>query len=331
MLAIHTNTPILPLPQRHPAPCTRLQNLGKLHNAPHSGRGHRNVPRMLPIQQGFRIVLQNGLENSHQRIAQLILQIIFRINRYVILHHINRILRLFIRSTPLGFLHNHIRNSIPHRGRRSSIPLPHPLSKLNMRLLPSISIPGTCQGFGDHQLGNINLVLQQITNRRFRILNSPRNIPINQNLLQYSRNQILHKRTIVPPNSLNPLTIHLVVLFGLRPIQPSIPLLINQQVREINLFKLQSYRIHKIRTHILGRLRPQLHRFPHRGYPKFHHHRISIPINHPRIKRIPILHRIPLLHERFRSINHLPPKSSHRRRNLQARKLPHSSTRKPIH
>lgn len=65
-----------------------------------------------------------------------------------------------------------------------------------------------------------------------------------------------HQSAIISPNSLihvlailyiqdthsthlNTLGIHLIVLFGLRPIQPGVSLLVDEQIGEIDLFKLQ--------------------------------------------------------------------------------------------
>lgn len=60
-------------------------------------------------------------------------------------------------------------------------------------------------------------------------------LPFNQDFLQTSIDEVGHEGSIVAPHSFNAFAIHFVVAIGTCEVQPRIPLLVDQQVWEVDL------------------------------------------------------------------------------------------------
>lgn len=64
-------------------------------------------------------------------------------------------------------------------------------------------------------------------------------VPVDQYPVQALVNQVLNQQAVISPDGLDPLGVHLVVLVRIRPQQPSVPLLTDQQVGAVHLLKLE--------------------------------------------------------------------------------------------
>ena len=72
---------------------------------------------MLATQQAIGPLAENRLKNTQQRLGQLVVEIVARVDRNIVLQRIQWILGLFIRGTALRSLDNHIRHTVAQRGR----------------------------------------------------------------------------------------------------------------------------------------------------------------------------------------------------------------------
>lgn len=57
--------------------------------------------------------------------------------------------------------------------------------------------------------------------------------------MQALGNQVLDQQAVISPHSLDPLGVHLVVLIRIRPQQPRISFLADEQIRAVDLFELE--------------------------------------------------------------------------------------------
>ena len=59
--------------------------------------------------------------------------------------------------------------------------------------------------------------------------------PVNEQHLETGVDEVSHQRGVVSPDCLDTFTVHLVVFHGVGPVQTSVTLFVDQQVREIHL------------------------------------------------------------------------------------------------
>lgn len=64
-------------------------------------------------------------------------------------------------------------------------------------------------------------------------------IPVNQDLVQTLGNQVLDQQAVVSPNGLDSFGVHFVVLIRVRPQQPRVSLLADEQVGAVDLLELE--------------------------------------------------------------------------------------------
>jgi hypothetical protein len=64
-------------------------------------------------------------------------------------------------------------------------------------------------------------------------------IPVNKQFAETSVHHVGHQGAVVPANSLDTLAVHLVVCFRPGVVETSVAFLVDQQVREIHLYKDQ--------------------------------------------------------------------------------------------
>lgn len=74
----------------------------KLHQTSDGGRGDADRPRVLSGQQRVGLVAQDRLEDSHQRLRQLVLEVVLCVDRNVVLEDVDWVLRLFVRGGACG-------------------------------------------------------------------------------------------------------------------------------------------------------------------------------------------------------------------------------------
>lgn len=77
---------------------------------------------------------QNRLEDSHQRIGQLVFQIILRVDRNVVFQHVDRILSFCVSSDSFGRSGDYIRYAVAKLWCRACVPLPHLVCQLDVSL-----------------------------------------------------------------------------------------------------------------------------------------------------------------------------------------------------
>src|SRR5579862_2493391 len=82
------------------------------------------------------------------------------------------------------------------------------------------------------------------------LLLSPRNVPVYENLPQDRLNHILHKSAIISAHRLNALGVHLIVFLSSSPVQASVSLLVDKEIREVHFLELQLNWIDELRRDI---------------------------------------------------------------------------------
>ena len=87
----------------------------------------------------------------------------------------------------------------------------------------------------DDQQRQVQPVHQQVCDAVLDKLLGALHVPLNQELLQASCDHILDQQAVVTPHCLNAFAVHLVMLVWVGPQQPSVPLLVDQQVGIIHL------------------------------------------------------------------------------------------------
>ena len=123
---------------------------------------HCNAPRVLASQQRLR-VLNDGPEDTHQRLRKLVVQVVLRVDRDVVLEHVDGILCLAVCGGALLSLNDDVRHTVTHRRRRACITLLHAGSQLNVGLLGLVvvRVGRLAQRLGDHKQRDVQLVAQQ--------------------------------------------------------------------------------------------------------------------------------------------------------------------------
>lgn len=87
----------------------------------------------------------------------------------------------------------------------------------------------------DDKQGEVKAVHEQVCDAVLDILFGALHITLNQQLLQTGGDHVLHQQAVVTPHRLNALAVHLVMRVWVGPQQAGIPLLVDQQVREVDL------------------------------------------------------------------------------------------------
>ena len=122
------------------------------------------------------------LEDGHERVGQLVGQVVLRVERNVVLQHIDRVLKqeegrkegtkkeeqvvvrkkkkkkkkknpgLFVGGSALAGLDNDVRHTVAHGRRRPGVALAHALRQFDVRLLAGVVFLGLAQLLRDDQL-----------------------------------------------------------------------------------------------------------------------------------------------------------------------------------
>lgn len=84
-------------------------------------------------------------------------------------------------------------------------------------------------------------------------------VALNQDLPETPVDQGLDERAVIPSHRFYPLRVHFVILARICPEQPGVALLVDQQVGEVALFKLERYWLGKVHGHKTGGLSSKIH------------------------------------------------------------------------
>lgn len=133
---------------------------------------------------------------------------------------------------------------------------------------------GFCESLGDDELREINLVLEKVRDHLLRVLLGALDVPVDEHLAEAGVDDGDHKTAVVSTDSLrrdsrsvfkrvrrrkqrthlDSLRVHLVVLVGLGPVESRVPLLADEEVREVDLLKLELDRLDELGRYELRRL-----------------------------------------------------------------------------
>lgn len=93
---------------------------------------------MKTLTQRRRLLSKDGLEDPHQRIRQLVLQIILRIDRDIVLQHVDRVFRLLVRCGTFHAFDDDVGDTVAQVGCGTGVALLHTLGKFDVGLFCGI-------------------------------------------------------------------------------------------------------------------------------------------------------------------------------------------------
>mmetsp|Transcript_52124 Transcript_52124/g.156445 ORF Transcript_52124/g.156445 Transcript_52124/m.156445 type:complete len:265 (-) Transcript_52124:2778-3572(-) len=227
--AILAEVPLLGVNARL-APQARCLLGSEHHQAalPRCGRGDKNLPSVISLQQRLFDVVDDGLEDARQRLGELVGEVPLAVDGDVVLQHVDGILGLLEIGGSLGAGDDHVRDPIPHLRRRSGVALPHPGGELDVRLFHFIVLllsPGEAQGifctfvqtFGNDQAGDVHLVLQKVGDLGLDVIDRTWDIPANENLVEGRLDDFPDECTVVASDRLETFGVHVVILVRVGP------------------------------------------------------------------------------------------------------------------
>lgn len=109
---------------------------------------------------------------------------------------------------------------------------------------------------GHHQQRHVHPSHQQVRDHPLDIRRRSLFIPFHQDHVEHRRHHAAHQTTIVAPDCLDPLAIHLVPLVRVGPQQPGVALLVHEQVGAVDFLKLELDGRGKTFRDEVGRLSP---------------------------------------------------------------------------
>jgi hypothetical protein len=140
--------------------------LGKLHQTTHCRSSDTDGSCVLTGQELTSLFLtQDGLEDTTKRLGKLVVKVISGIDGQVVLQDEDGIFGLFVVLCTSSTFDHDICDTITERRSRTCVTLLHTLGELDVSLFGSVVI--LCQRFGDHQVGHIDFVLQQLGDSLF--------------------------------------------------------------------------------------------------------------------------------------------------------------------
>lgn len=99
-----------------------------------------NAPNKPPTHEQLLWVFHDGLKEPHERLRQVMVQVVLAVDGQVVSQRVYWVLRLLIRFRPLGCLDNDVRHAVPHSRSSGRIPLLHLLGQLHMSRLVLVLI-----------------------------------------------------------------------------------------------------------------------------------------------------------------------------------------------
>ena len=131
---------------------------------------------MIPLQQLRRRVLHDRLEDAHQRLPEVVVQVVLAVDREVVLHRPDRVLGLFVPLRVLRGFHDDVRDAIADDGRRRRVALLHPLRELDVRGFVLVRVRVLGEPLRDHEEGQVHAVHEKVRDGSLDVVNSARDV-----------------------------------------------------------------------------------------------------------------------------------------------------------
>ena len=161
-------------------------------------------------EDGLSLVLpQDGFEEPHQRLGELVGEIVLEVDSDVVLQYVDRVLCLGVGGRTLAGRDDHVRNSIAQLRRVPGVPLLHLGGQLDVSLLVGVLLVGFGKLLGDDQLGYVYAVAEEVGDGLLHILDGAHWVAFDEDLCQAFVHHLGHHRTIVTTHSLDSLAVHL--------------------------------------------------------------------------------------------------------------------------
>jgi len=183
---------------------------------------------------------------------------------------------------------------------------------------------------GNDQQRQIDAILQQIRYHSFAVIQCSLVVLVNQQEVQTLLDSLLHESTVVSTNGLNTLGVDLVPFFRLCPEQPRISLFVHQEIRTVNLLKLELDWLHEVLSNIVGGFFTKFHGLLNRGHSEFDHDGVRISIDYLAVEFIAIGFVVFLEDVGSCGFDHFTTIGSHTAGYGQARELSHLGSGKSI-
>ena len=106
------------------------------------------------------LLAEDGIEDTSQRLSELIVKIVFCINRNIVLKHKDRIFRSLVVFGAACTFDNDIGDTIAESGGGACVALLHALGELDVGLFGGVI--GFGEGFCDDEFGHVDFVLEEV-------------------------------------------------------------------------------------------------------------------------------------------------------------------------
>ena len=309
-----------------------LALLGEGSQAADFRDGHRLGERVLTLEQHeLGPFVQDGLEDAQERLGDLILQVVLRVDGQVVVEHVDGVLGLLVGGLALGARHDHVGHAVAELRRRARIALAHLVGELDVRLLAGVLLVGLGELLGDDQVGDVDAVAEQVGDGLLGVVDGALRVAVDEQLLQAHADEVGHQRTVVASHRLDALAVHLVVLVRPGEVEARVALLVDQQVRKVALLELELDRLHERLAHVLGRLATQPHGVLQLRHAELHHHRVRVAVDDLGVERVAVGGGVLGLDKLLGLLDHGAAERRHTLRDLQARQLAHLGAREAVH
>lgn len=110
---------------------------------------------------------ENRVENAAEGLGELVIEVIFRVDRDVVFEHIDGVFGALVVLRAAGALDDNIGDTVAQGRRGASVALLHAFSELHMRLLGTVVF--LRKSFGDDEFGHVDFILKQVGDDVFDI------------------------------------------------------------------------------------------------------------------------------------------------------------------
>ena len=202
-------------------------------------RHDRDVPRVRPLREALRRV-DDALEEAPDRQRELVVEVVLRVDRDVVLEHVDRVLRLLVELRALRALHDDVGDAVPDDRRVQRVAPPDALDELDVRLLARVRVLRLGERLGDDQVRDVEPVHEQVGDGPLDVGDGLRDAAVDEDVVQDRADDVRDERAVVPADGLDALHVELVVGLRPRPEQPGVALLVHEHVREVDLLELEA-------------------------------------------------------------------------------------------
>mmetsp|Transcript_21472 Transcript_21472/g.47738 ORF Transcript_21472/g.47738 Transcript_21472/m.47738 type:complete len:478 (+) Transcript_21472:48-1481(+) len=302
------------------------------HDAAPLGRGLADGARVVTADERLRVG-DDGLEDAHERVGELVGEVVLRVDGQVVVQHPHRVLALLVCGRALGRLDDNVGHAVAHVRRGAGVSLAHAHGQLHVRLLVRVVrvVRRLAQRLGDDEHADVHLVLQQVADRALGVVDGALHVAVDDDLAQTGVHHLAHQQAVVASHGLQPLGVQLVVLVGPGPQQARVSLLIHEQVGEVHLLELQLNGVGEDRRHLCGRLLRHGHSLSHGGGAELDHHRVRVSVDHLGVVLVAVLDRVLALHETARGQEQVAAVGGHGGGDGKAGQLAHGGSGEAVH